>query len=40
MIAIDQIRTIDKLRIIKSFNQLSKSEMQKCKDVIREIVVD
>ena len=40
MIAIDQIRTIDKSRIIKKFDQLSKSEIQKCKDIISETFVD
>jgi len=40
MIAIDQIRTIDKLRILKKFDRLSKSEIQKCKDIIRETFVD
>ena len=40
MIAIDQIRTIDKSRIIKKFDQLAKSEIQKCKDIIRETFVD
>jgi len=40
MIAIDQIRTIDKSRILKKFDQLSKSEIQKCKDIIRETFVD
>ena len=40
MIAIDQIRTIDKSRIIKKFDQLSKIEIQKCKDIIRETFVD
>lgn len=40
MIAIDQIRTIDKSRIIKRFDQLSKSEIKKCKDIIRETFVD
>ena len=40
MIAIDQIRTIDKSRIIKRFDRLSKSEIQKCKDIIRETFVD
>ena len=38
MIAIDQIRTIDKFRILKKFDQLSKSEIQKCKDIIRETI--
>ena len=40
MIAIDQIRTVDKSRILKKFDQLSKSETQKCKDIIRETFVD
>jgi mRNA interferase MazF len=40
MVAIDQIRTIDKSRIIKKFDRLTKSEIQKCKDIIRETFVD
>jgi mRNA interferase MazF len=40
MIAIDQIRTIDKSRILKTFDQLSKSEIQNCKDILRETFVD
>ncbi len=40
MIAIDQIRTIDKSRAIKQYDQLSKFEIQKCKDIIRETFVD
>ena len=40
MIAIDQIRTIDKKRILKKFDQLTKSEIQKCKNIIRETFVD
>ena len=40
MIAIDQIRTIDKSRIIKKFNVLSKIEIQNCKNIIRETLVD
>jgi mRNA interferase MazF len=40
MIAIDQIRTIDKSRILKKFDLLSKSEIRKCKDIIRETFVD
>lgn len=40
MIAIDQIRTIDKSLIIKKFDRLSKSEIQKCKNIIRETFVD
>lgn len=40
MIAIDQIRTIDKSRVLKTFDQLSQSEIQHCKDIIRETFVD
>ena len=40
MIAIDQIRTIDKSRVIKQYDRLSKFEIQKCKDIIRETFVD
>ena len=40
MIAIDQIRTVDKTRIIRVFKNLAKSEIEKCKDVIKETFVD
>lgn len=40
MIAIDQIRTIDKKRVIKRFNDLSEKEIQACKEVIKETYVD
>jgi mRNA interferase MazF len=40
MIAIDQIRTVDKTRIIRVFENLSKSEIEKCKEVIKETFVD
>ncbi len=40
MVAIDQIRTVDKKRIIKMFDGLTKSEIQKCKDIIKETFVD
>ena len=40
MVAIDQIRTIDKKRILKRFDQLTKSEIKKCKEIIRETFVD
>ena len=36
MIAIDQIRAIDKNRIIKVFEFLTKSEIEECKKVIKE----
>ncbi|MGB6150552.1 MAG: type II toxin-antitoxin system PemK/MazF family toxin, partial [Pricia sp.] len=40
MVAIDQIRTIDKSRIIKKFDKLTKPEIKKCKDIIKETFVD
>jgi len=40
MIAIDQIRTVDKARIIRVFENLNKSEIEKCKEVIKETFVD
>ena len=39
MIAIDQIRTIDKKRIIKVFSKISKLEIKKCKNIIKETFV-
>lgn len=40
MIAIDQIRTIDKQRIVKIFDSLSNSEIKKCKEMLKETFVD
>ena len=40
MIAIDQIRTVDKTRIIRVFENLTKPEIEKCKAVIKETFVD
>ncbi len=40
MIAIDQIRTVDKIRIIKVFEKLTISEIENCKAVIKETFVD
>ena len=40
MIAIDQIRTIDKRRIVKVFESLSSAEIKKCKEVLKETFVD
>jgi len=40
MMAIDQIRTIDKLRIVKELGKLTKSEIKMCKAVIKETFVD
>lgn len=39
-VVLDQIRTIDKARIIKKFGFLSEPEIKSCKRVIREIFVD
>lgn len=39
-IAIDQIRTIDKIRIVKSLGHLTKSEILELKSVIKETLVD
>ncbi|MDP3945564.1 MAG: hypothetical protein Q8Q51_09310 [Lutibacter sp.] len=38
--ALDQIRTVDKMRIIKVFEKLEESEISKCKEVIKETFVD
>lgn len=40
MVAIDQIRTVDKKRIIKVFEPLTPSEIKTCKAVIKETFVD
>ena len=40
MMAIDQIRTIDKTRILKKFDRLTKSEIAKCKSIMKETFVD
>lgn len=40
MIAIDQIRTIDKKRIVKYLDKLSKTEIKATKAVIKEAFVD
>ena len=39
-IAIDQIRTINKTRIVRSLGALTKSEIQEVKSVIKETFVD
>lgn len=39
-IAIDQIRTIDKVRIIKTLDTLTESEIKEVKSVIKETFVD
>jgi len=40
MIVIDQIRTVDKTRIVRVFENLSESEIEQCKEVIKETFVD
>lgn len=39
-IAIDQIRTIDKIRVVKSFEKLSDKEIIRIKEIIKETFVD
>ena len=39
-VVIDQIRTIDKIRIIKKFSSLTDKEINECKRVIRETFID
>lgn len=39
-IAIDQIRTIDRARIVKSFENLKDKEIEKVKNIIQETFVD
>jgi mRNA interferase MazF len=40
MVMIDQIRTVDKSRVIKVLGMLTKSEIKNCKQIIRETFVD
>jgi len=39
-VALDQIRTIDKKRIVKKMGALTKLEVSKCKAILRETLVD
>lgn len=39
-IVIDQIRTIDKIRIVKELGSLTENEINECKRVIQEAFVD
>jgi mRNA interferase MazF len=39
-VVIDQIRTVDRIRIIKSLGELSEREIEKVKEVIKETFVD
>jgi mRNA interferase MazF len=40
MIVLDQIRTIDKKRILKTLGKLKSSEIKQCKAVLKETFVD
>lgn len=40
MIALDQIRTVDKKRILKVLGILNKTEIQSTKEVLKEMLVD
>lgn len=40
MIALDQIRSVDKSRVIKTFDFLTPSEIKKVKELIKETFVD
>jgi mRNA interferase MazF len=39
-IVIDQLRTIDKIRIVKKFDSLTEKEIRACKRVIQQTFVD
>ncbi|MFM6935087.1 MAG: type II toxin-antitoxin system PemK/MazF family toxin [Flavobacteriales bacterium] len=39
-VVLDQIRTVDKARVIRKFGFLSSIEIKSCKQVLREIFVD
>lgn len=40
IVALDQIRTIDKKRVIKALGKLSGTEIKRCKNAFRETYVD
>lgn len=40
IVAMDQIRTVDKTRIVKVFGKISKSEIERCKAILKEMFVD
>jgi mRNA interferase MazF len=40
MIVIDQVRTIDKQRVLNVFDPLKQSEIDHCKEVLKETFVD
>ena len=39
-IVLDQIRTVDKRRLVKKLGRITRSEIEKVKDVIKEMLVD
>ena len=39
-IVLDQIRTIDKLRVVKKIGKIEKKEIEKVKKIIKEMLVD
>lgn len=39
-VAIDQIRTIDKSRVVKTFGIITNKEIEHCKKVLKETLVD
>jgi mRNA interferase MazF len=39
-VVLDQIRTVDKLRVVKKFETLTEREIRNCKRVIKETFVD
>jgi mRNA interferase MazF len=39
-IVLDQIRTVDKLRVVKKFESLTEREIRNCKRVIKDTFVD
>ncbi len=39
-IILDQVRTIDKQRVVKVFNKLSETEIKKVKSVLKETYID
>lgn len=39
-IALDQIRTVDRRRIVKVFDIISKSEIKQVKNILKEVFVD